>query len=255
MNSPTPSLVKASLLTTGACLAVLISASPATATTAGAAFSTDVIVKMAASETISSKPHRHDDHRDYRRDRRDDHRNYHRDRRDDRRDYRRDHRDDHRSDRHRDRHRHAERHHDRHRSYRHDRYRDRYSDRHRYRYRHANRYDRYYTPWRRHRHHSHRHYRNNRYFNPYRSNLGISFHIGSTDYSRYRWAPSLYSFYTPTYGSYGYYQSQTHCRRIKTEAWHHGHRELVSVKVCSNPWDGEYVVQGSERIIDCRFRY
>lgn len=96
-------------------------------------------------------------------------------------------------------------------------------------------------------------YGNRGYYSPYRSSVGISFNFGSPGYSRYRWSPSAYSFYRPTYGSYGHYQTSTTCRRVTVEGWHHGHRELVSVKQCSNPWDGTYIVQGSERAIDCRW--
>lgn len=88
-------------------------------------------------------------------------------------------------------------------------------------------------------------------YSPYRSHLGISFNFGSPRYSGYRWAPAAYSFYQPSFGSYSWYQNQTHCRRVTREAWHHGHRELISVKECSNPYSGTYIVQGSERIIAC----
>jgi hypothetical protein len=37
------------------------------------------------------------------------------------------------------------------------------------------------------------------------------------------------------------------------EANHHGHIELISVKECYNPWDGYYIIQGSERIVDCPY--
>jgi len=37
------------------------------------------------------------------------------------------------------------------------------------------------------------------------------------------------------------------------EANHHGHTELISVKECYNPWDGYYIIQGSERIEDCPY--
>lgn len=148
-----------------------------------------------------------------------------------------------RSDRHRS-HNHRS---DRHRS---NRNRGHRSDRHyhaprRVTYRHNTRHRNYYRPHRR--HYTARHY------SPYRSNIGISFNFGSPRYHGYRWSPAAYSFYQPSYGSYGYYQSKTVCQRITTEAWHHGHRELISVKQCSNPWDGTYIVQGSERIIDCRW--
>ncbi len=85
--------------------------------------------------------------------------------------------------------------------------------------------------------------------NPYRSNLGITFHFGSPGYSRHRWAPAAYSFYRPSYGHYAHYQQRTTCRRVTLEAWRYGHPQLVSVKQCSNPWDGTYIIQGSERLI------
>jgi len=93
----------------------------------------------------------------------------------------------------------------------------------------------------------------NRGYTPYRSNIGISFNFSSPRYSGYRWAPTAYSFYQPSYGAYSAYQTNTVCRRITTEAYHHGHRELISVKQCSNPYDGTYIIQGSERLIDCRW--
>lgn len=91
---------------------------------------------------------------------------------------------------------------------------------------------------------------NNRgYRTNYRSSLGISFHLGSPGYSSYRWAPTAYSLYSPSYGSYGYYQRSTACRRVNVEGWYRGYRELISVKQCSNPWNGSYIVQGSERLV------
>ena len=96
---------------------------------------------------------------------------------------------------------------------------------------------------------------NNRrgYRTNYRSNLGISFGFGTPGYSAYRWAPTAYSFYRPTYGSYGYYQSRTVCHRIIVDGWHHGYRAPISVKQCSNPWVGSYIVQGSERLVSHRW--
>ncbi len=95
--------------------------------------------------------------------------------------------------------------------------------------------------------------RSNRgYQTNYRSGLGINFSFGTPGYSNYRWASNPYSGYRSSYGSFGQYQSRTYCQRVTVEGWHHGHRELVSVKQCSNPWDGTYIVQGSERIIACR---
>lgn len=130
-----------------------------------------------------------------------------------------------------------------------------YRSNYRHRDRRSNRHNRYYSS---------RHYNapyryvpprriRNVTYRPYRSHLGISFNFGSPRYSGYRWAPAAYSFYKPSYGSYSWYQTQTHCRRVTREAWHHGHRELISVKECSNPYSGTYIVQGSERLIDCRY--
>lgn len=94
--------------------------------------------------------------------------------------------------------------------------------------------------------------RQSSYRAPYRSNLGISFNFGS-GHSPFRWAASPYSFYSAAYGGYGYYQNRTTCRRVTLEAWRHGHPQLVSVKQCSNPWDGTYIIQGSERLIASRW--
>mgnify|MGYP000376966440 CR=1 FL=1 len=90
---------------------------------------------------------------------------------------------------------------------------------------------------------------NRGYRTNYRSGLGISFSFGTPGYSRYRWASSPYFGYRSAYGSYGYYRSRTYCQRVVLEAWRYGRPELVSVKQCSNPWDGTYIVQGSERLV------
>lgn len=206
----------------------------------------DTKVRVTTKVSADNHRHRHVDRtsphrREYRRDRRErrDAREDRRDRREaredrrerrearedrrDRREYRRESRRDHRD----------------YRDHRRDWRRDRWERRNHYRP---------YRRWERNHHgYSRRHY------TPYRSSVGISFHFGDTGYSRYRWAPSRYSFYRPAYGSYNYYQNQTTCRRINVEGWHHGHREIVSVKQCSNPWDGTYIVQGSERVIGCRW--
>lgn len=87
----------------------------------------------------------------------------------------------------------------------------------------------------------------------YRSGLGISFSFGTPGYSRYRWAPTAYSFYQPSYTSYNSYQSSTQCRRVELDGWHNGHAERVSVLQCTNPWNGSYIVEGTEHLIDCRF--
>lgn len=181
----------------------------------------------AASGDHGASKHRHPSAKsDHRRDRRVDHRR-------DRRDHTRGHRSHHND--------HA-RHRNRHYRHRSDHYRPR---RDHYRPRRD-----YYRPARHYWRHARRH---GGYYSPYRSRVGISFHFGSPGYSRYRWAPAAHSFYRPIYGSYSGYKNRTSCRRITVEGWHHGHRELVSVKQCSNPWDGTYIVQGSERVIDCRW--
>ena len=97
------------------------------------------------------------------------------------------------------------------------------------------------------------HHRNRGFYTPYRSGLGISFSFGTPGYSRHRWVSSPYSLYNASYGGYGHYQTRTVCRRVNIDGWHHGHRELVSVEQCSNPWDGTYIVQGSERVVACRW--
>ncbi|PHQ67334.1 MAG: hypothetical protein COB92_05150 [Robiginitomaculum sp.] len=97
---------------------------------------------------------------------------------------------------------------------------------------------------------------NNRYNGfrtSYRSSLGISFFFGQAGYSRYRWAPSRYSFYQPGYMSYSNYQSSTYCDRILIDGYHNGHTELVSVLQCTNPYDGTYIVQGTEQVVNCNF--
>ena len=93
--------------------------------------------------------------------------------------------------------------------------------------------------------------RNNRrgFRSNYRPRNGISFSFGSPGYSAFRWAPAAHSFYRPSYGSYGYYQRRTVCQRVIVDGWHHGYRTPISVKQCSNPWNGSYIVQGSERLV------
>ena len=87
------------------------------------------------------------------------------------------------------------------------------------------------------------------WYTPYRSNLGISFHFGTPGYSRYRWASNPFGFYNSSFGDYGYYSNRTTCRRVKLDGWHRARRALISVKQCSNPWDGSYIIQGSERVV------
>ena len=179
------------------------------------------------------------------------HRRDHREHRRDTRDHRRDHREhrrdgDHRRDYRRNRHDHWNR-----RNYRrghnwsnwHWNNRNSWNSRSRPWY--YNRFN--YRPIRRHGWSS-RGYRTN-----YRSRIGINFVFGTPGYSRYRWAPSRYAFYRPGYWSYSSYTAQTHCERVVVEANHHGHRELISVVECHNPYDGTYLVQGSEQLIECTY--
>jgi hypothetical protein len=92
---------------------------------------------------------------------------------------------------------------------------------------------------------SHNGYRTN-----YRSSLGISFNFGQPGYSRYRWAPSRYSYYQPGYMSYSNYQSSTYCDRVLVDGFYNGYPELISVLQCSNPYDGTYIIQGSEQLVN-----
>lgn len=83
----------------------------------------------------------------------------------------------------------------------------------------------------------------------YRSNLGISFIFGNAGHSRHRWAASPFAFYSSGYGSYNHYTRNTFCQRVIVEGFHHGRLTPISVKQCSNPWDGTYIIQGSERLV------
>ena len=94
---------------------------------------------------------------------------------------------------------------------------------------------------------------NRSFFTPYRSSLGISFSFGSPGYSRYRWSQSPFSLYRSSYGSFGAYQTRTICNRVTLEGRHYGRPALISVKQCSNPWDGTYIIQGSERLLTSRW--
>ncbi len=153
--------------------------------------------------------------------------------------------------------RNRDRHIDRHADHNHDHLNFRDNRRTRTRFRNARRINRNYSPYRynnRGRYNSPYRTRNSSaFYNPYRSHVGISFNFGSPRYSGYRWARSPYSLYNSSYGSYSGYQSSTVCRRVNRIAYHHGHEELISVKECSNPYSGTYIVQGSERVIDCRY--
>jgi hypothetical protein len=96
--------------------------------------------------------------------------------------------------------------------------------------------------------HRHRGYRTS-----YHSPFNISFIFGNTGYSRYRWAPHAYHYYTPGYSSYAYYRTQTRCERVLVDALHHGHEEVISVEQCYNPRDGYFFIQGTERVEDCYY--
>lgn len=91
-------------------------------------------------------------------------------------------------------------------------------------------------------------YRHNGYNTNYRSGSGISFSFGSPGYSSYRWAPSNFGFYRPGRVSYASYRNQTRCDRVVVDGLQYGTIRPVSVKQCYNPWDGYYIVQGSEQI-------
>jgi len=91
-------------------------------------------------------------------------------------------------------------------------------------------------------------FRHNGYRSNYRSGLGISFSFGSPGFSSYRWAPSNYGFYRPGRISYASYRNQTRCDRVIVDGFQYGTLRPVSVTQCYNPWDGYYIVQGSERI-------
>lgn len=86
------------------------------------------------------------------------------------------------------------------------------------------------------------------FYSPYRSNLGISFSFGSPGYSSYRWARSPYAFYRPGRLSYASYSAGTRCQRVIVDGFQYGTLRPISVKQCYNPWDGYYIIQGSERI-------
>ena len=94
---------------------------------------------------------------------------------------------------------------------------------------------------------------NRGFFTPYRSSIGINFSFGTPGFSQYRWASSPYSLYRTSYGSLGSYKTRTVCHRVTLQGWHRGHRVPISVKQCSNPWDGSYIVQGSERLLTSRW--
>ena len=94
---------------------------------------------------------------------------------------------------------------------------------------------------------------NRGFFTPYRSSIGINFSFGTPGFSQYRWASSPYSLYRTSYGSLGSYKTRTVCHRVTLQGWHRGHRVPISVKQCSNPWDGSYIIQGSERLLTTRW--
>jgi len=66
--------------------------------------------------------------------------------------------------------------------------------------------------------------------------------------SSYRWAPSSYAFYRPGLVSYASYRNRTRCERVIVDGFQYGTLRPVSIKQCYNPWDGYYIIQGSERI-------
>lgn len=96
-----------------------------------------------------------------------------------------------------------------------------------------------------------RRYNSRGYHTRYRSSLGINFFFGLPNFSSYRWASTPYSFYQPGHWSYASYRSSVQCSRIMVEANHYDHIEIISVKECYNPLDGYYIIQGSERVVDC----
>lgn len=91
------------------------------------------------------------------------------------------------------------------------------------------------------------------HYRPYRSKVGISFSFGNSGYSPYRWAPSNYGFYRPSRVSISGYQRTTQCHRVIRSGWHHGRPVPISVRECYNPYDGYYIVQGSETLVHRRF--
>ncbi len=91
-------------------------------------------------------------------------------------------------------------------------------------------------------------YRHNGFNTNYRSGLGISFSFGSPGYSSYRWAPSNYGLYRPGRVSFASYRNRTRCDRVIVDGFQYGTLRPVSVTQCYNPWDGYYIIQGSERI-------
>lgn len=102
--------------------------------------------------------------------------------------------------------------------------------------------------WRRDYRITHRRPHNGRgYSNNYRSHLGINFIFGNSGLSNYRWSRSRHDLYRPRYGSFHRYKARTHCQRIIVEANRFGYRVPVSVLECHNPWNGYYIVQGSEQ--------
>ncbi len=91
-------------------------------------------------------------------------------------------------------------------------------------------------------------YRHNGYSSPYRSNVGISFSFGSPGYSSYRWASARDAFYRPGRMSRASYSAGTQCERVTVDGFQYGTMRPVTVTQCYNPWDGYYILQGSERI-------
>ena len=175
----------------------------------------------------------------------------------------RDHDRHNRRDRRRDRHDRQDRRRDRHDRYERRDQHNRRDRRHERVNRHNRRHDRYERRQHRRDHRRRNSYSNYGYNNygynsgyrtNYRSSLGINFIFGTPGYSSYRWASNPYSFYQPGNWSYSNYRSSVNCQRITVEANHYDHIEIISVKQCYNPIDGYYIIQGSERIVDCIYK-
>lgn len=94
---------------------------------------------------------------------------------------------------------------------------------------------------------------NSGFYSPYRGLSGISFSFGTPGFSSYRWASSPYSLYRPGRLSYASYSSGTSCQRVIVDGFQYGTLRPVSVKRCYNPWDGYYIIQGSERVATTRW--
>lgn len=87
----------------------------------------------------------------------------------------------------------------------------------------------------------------------YTRSTGIPFVFGNTGARSYRWAPTRYHFYRPGSISYSIYVSNTRCQRMLVSGYHYGHQEMVSVIQCYNPYDGHYLLEGSEQVRYCDY--